>query len=56
MYAVAMLFMSAIVVGMIGIMASVLVGVMAVGNLWLLLPLACYAVAFRTLAQVARDL
>jgi hypothetical protein len=55
-YVVAMLCMSAIVVGMLTLTASVIVGVISVGNLWLLLPLAFYAIAFWTLAQVARDM
>jgi hypothetical protein len=44
--AIAYLFVAAIALSSLVLIASVVVGAMSVGNLWLLLPLACYGVAF----------
>lgn len=44
------------VLGMVALVVSVVVGVMAIGNLWLLLPLALYTLGFWGLAQMVEDM
>lgn len=56
LYAIALAFVVAIVLGMLTLVASVVVGVMTVGNLWSLLPLSIYALVFWMLAQLAKSL
>jgi len=57
MFAYVMLaFVLAFVLGMLALVASVMVGAMSVGSLWVLLPLALYAVVFWLLARLARDM
>lgn len=56
LYAVALAFAAGTVLGMLTLMASVVMGVMTVGNLWLLLPLSVYALMFWMLAQLAKNL
>lgn len=46
-------FCGLLVVAMLALIASVSVGAIVVGNLWLLLPLALYAYAFFVLGQCA---
>lgn len=52
----ALLMCAAIVVGMLTVVASVMVGAISVGNLWLLPMLALYAAAFWVLADLAGSL
>jgi hypothetical protein len=54
-YVVALAFVLAFVLGMLALVVSVVVGAMSVGNLWVLLPLASYALVFWMLARLAKD-
>lgn len=49
--ALCLLVTGVLVVAMLVLIASVFKGVIVAGNLWLLLPLACYALAFFMLAK-----
>lgn len=55
-YVVALAFLAVVVLGMLTVVASVIMGAMTVGNLWSLLPLSMYAIAFWLLAKVSKDL
>lgn len=56
LYVVALAFALVTVLSMLAVVASVIVGAMTVGNLWLLLPLSIYALVFWSLAQMAKDM
>jgi len=56
LYVINLALASALVLGMLTLVASAMVGAIAVGALWLLLPLSLYVFAFWTLAQMARDM
>lgn len=55
-YVIALAIAVLLVLAMLALGAFVIVGAIAVGNLWLLLPLAFYALAFWMLAQLIKSM